>query len=29
VDWKAILDGSDLPFRVTDKTTNWIEYKRP
>jgi hypothetical protein len=28
VDWKAILDGSDLPFRVTDKTTNWIEYKR-
>jgi hypothetical protein len=28
VDWEAILDGSDLPFRVTDKTANWIDYKR-
>ncbi|MGD0014699.1 MAG: patatin-like phospholipase family protein [Bryobacteraceae bacterium] len=28
VDWPAILDGSDRSFRVTDKTTNWVQYKR-
>ncbi|HVX65652.1 MAG TPA: patatin-like phospholipase family protein [Bryobacteraceae bacterium] len=28
IDWEAILAGSDETFRVTDRNTNWQQYKK-
>jgi uncharacterized protein len=28
IDWKAILGGTDETFRVSERTTRWVEYKK-